>query len=291
MYLDRLILAYKQDTTIAICLLLRALLGAPYYMLERTPKLKESLGNVLNRLLDMVWESNHVTSCIHIMLAVDDVLKKNPWATKQNNIDKVLMVLGNITSAESPEFVDSASDIFELVCDTLGTILSVHRKKIGGRYHQVVEILNNLQRCLFEPYEESTILHPKWLKLTQLNEMTEKQGEALARVISTICDPTVFAVRRARDNDRSEVNDETKKVRSIAGQNMQAVIIEFSDLALRGKIQPQIRDALNEGLYVIFDVFTQEIRKSVSDSLDSNRKAIFHSLYDDYKKFGKWNGT
>lgn len=172
-------------------------------------------------------------------------------------------------------------------------MLALHRSKLGGRYHLVVMALQGMLRCLFIPYTASansshSLERPPWLINSRLDQT---HASAYARLLTSICDPSVSAVTRSKNRQRQELNDETKKARSIAGQHLQYLIMEFCQCQLRGRMEPEVRAALNPGLYAVFDAMSQDVMRTVNAALDSAGRAIFKVLYDDYRRFGRWHGA
>ena len=72
---------------------------------------------------------------------------------------------------------------------------------------------------------------------------------------------------------------------------MQFVLMTYIKLQLEMKTLPEVREKMIPGLYAIFDTTTPELRKVISESIDSSGRAVFGTLYRDYVKFGKWKGS
>ena len=72
---------------------------------------------------------------------------------------------------------------------------------------------------------------------------------------------------------------------------MQFVLMTYIKLQLEMKMIPEVREKMIPGLYAIFDTTTPELRRLISESLDSSGRAVFGTLYRDYAKFGKWKGS
>ena len=121
--------------------------------------------------------------------------------------------------------------------------------------------------------------------------MNAAHAAAYARLLTSICDPSVSAVSRSKNRLRQQLNDETKKARSIAGQNLQYVVMEFCQCQLRGRLTPEVRTALNPGLYAVFGVMGQETMRTVNAALDAAARAVWKVLYEDYQRFGRWEGA
>ena len=202
---------------------------------------------------------------------------------------------------------------FSSLCQLFQTILTAHRSRINGRYALVVDALNGLLRCLFQPYHSQTyvdlgIEQPSWLnpanaksnlklRIDEQPPLRSSHAKSFARLLSTLCDPAPGAVKVPRGNsdiprhERQLLNDGIKKARAIAGQHLQYVVAEFCTLQLRGRLEPEVRSALSPGLYAVFDAMSVEVQRTVNGALDEQGRAIFKSVYDDYVRFGKWEGT
>lgn len=148
-----------------------------------------------------------------------------------------------------------------------------------------------LLRCLFTPLPHTSarsaklFAPPPWLSSTPLKAA---QAAAFTRLVTSICDPSVSSVTRSQHNNLTSATDKAKRM---AGQHMQFLLLTYIKLQLEMKMLPEIREQMSPGLYAIFDTTTPELRKMVSDSLDSSGRAVFSGLYRDYLRFGKWKGS
>ena len=218
------------------------------------------------------------------------------WVISQWHIDSLLAAISKSTSISGPQIQGSQhGNVFVGLCRLFASMLAFHRTKLGGRYHLVVLALQGLLRCLFHPYKKGSqgdkaISRPRWLSDPEV-VLDEAHAAAYARILTTICGPSVSAVTRAKNRLRHELNDETKKAKSIAGQHLQYLIMEFCRCQLHGRLAPAVRAALNPGLYAVFDAMNQDIMRTINAALDSSERSIFRVLYDDYRRFGRWDGS
>jgi nucleolar pre-ribosomal-associated protein 2 len=111
-----------------------------------------------------------------------------------------------------------------------------------------------------------------------------------ARLLTSICDPSVSVVTRSKKRAQQELNDETKRARDIAGQHLQYLVMEFCQCQLQGRMEPEVRKALNPGLYAIFDAMGQDVRRTINAALDVKGRGIYKMLFEDYRRFGRWDG-
>lgn len=109
---------------------------------------------------------------------------------------------------------------------------------------------------------------------------------AYARLLTTLCSPTVSAVAKSRNNTRQDLNDETKKARSIAGQHLPYVIMDYCTCQLKGRLLPEVRTALGPGLYAVLDVMQPELMRTMNAAMDSTSRSVFKALYEQYRRLG-----
>ena len=197
-------------------------------------------------------------------------------------------LISAVVGTKSHGFLGSATSIFSSLCELLGAILNVHRVRIEGRLSVITKQLSKLLECLFEPFANTQLTRPPWI-LNSETKLSVEAAKKYSRVLTTLCDPTVSAVRKGRK--RNELNDQTKIAKLIAGNNLLILLRDYCSLKLRGKLCAEIEDAIRPGIYAIFDAMIDDVRRELSDSLTSAEKDIFNDLYGDYRKFGKWEGN
>lgn len=184
----------------------------------------------------------------------------------------------------------NAGRTYKGLCTLFGTVLAIHRKKLGGRYHLIVPALEGLLRCLFVPYSKSSAksggLHAVG------SELDDTHAATYARLLTMICDPTVSAVTGSKKKKAAQgLNDETRKARSIAGQHLLYLIMEYCNCQLEGRLLPAMKAALNHGLHAVLDVISPEAMRTLNAALSSSSRSIFKALNEDYRRSGRWQGT
>lgn len=165
------------------------------------------------------------------------------------------------------------------LCRLFTTLLAIHRPKIGGRYHLVLLALQSLLRCLFVPYALASDSE------SQSCEFTPAQASSYARLLITLADPTVSSVTSSKKRSRLDLNDETKKARSIAGQHLPYLIMEYCTCQLKGRLTPEMKLALEPGLYAVLNVMTKEGMRTMNAALDDSGRAVWKVLYEEWRRF------
>lgn len=220
----------------------------------------------------------------------------------QYAVDDLLSVITLLTSRSSPTFStmphSGPSAIYQRLCSLTSILLTRFRKRLGGRYHLVLPVLQGLLRCLFQaiPIPVSSKQpqirqhHPSWLLRPDTEPLTAKSATQYTRLLTSLCDPTASSVKQARHaGTAAALTDDTKKARSIAGQYMQYLVMEYALCQLQGQLPPGVKAALMPGLYAVLDAMPRDLMRGMNAAMDSSSRAIFKGLYEDYQRFGRWN--
>ncbi|KAK5063036.1 hypothetical protein LTR84_005112 [Exophiala bonariae] len=255
-------------------------------------------------------------SKVSILLALDNckfILETHPSVVNQSTLDQLLASICTLTSPASKPvdeakasgtYSPEAADIYGRICEVLGAVLGRHRRRISDRYHLLVPAMSGLLRCLFWPGAKTiqslsgrdaahTIANfghslPHWLTSSE-NALPPAAADQLARLLSSVCNPTVSAARTSRKRKHNELNDETKRARQLAGQHLLYLIAEYARCSLDGQIDPLVKEHLMLGLYSIMDAIDRELMKAMNSGMDPSSRAMFKVLYDSWVAHGKWD--
>ncbi|RMD39395.1 hypothetical protein DV735_g5738, partial [Chaetothyriales sp. CBS 134920] len=178
---------------------------------------------------------------------------------------------------------------------------------------QTLDLLTNVQtqfaqamlRCLFFP--GALAVESKQAALTTYSakffdslppwltgsEYRLGQGSAtkFSRLLSIICNPTVSAAKSSRKRNNNELNDEIKRVKAVAGQHMQYLVMEYARCSLDGEIQVEVKEKLMPGMYIVLDAMGRDVMRAMNAAMDPSSRAIFKTLYDDWVRHGKWDNN
>ncbi|EER37485.1 conserved hypothetical protein [Histoplasma capsulatum var. duboisii H88] len=233
------------------------------------------------------------TECLEMLL------RNQSRSITQWNIDNILGTLSVVISAQGPKIAGGyAGVVYSRICHILNLVFGQYRKKLSGRFHLILPLMQRLLRLLFTPSprlqksSRSQFAPPPWVDNQTANSFLHKRSHATqyTRLLTALCDPTVSAVQRVQRSD-SGLTDNTKKLKSIAGQHLQYLVMEYTGCQLRGQLAPELKAALMPGFYPVLDVMSKETMRGLNAAMDSSSRAVFKSLYDDYVRFGKWNNA
>jgi nucleolar pre-ribosomal-associated protein 2 len=228
---------------------------------------------------------------------IDLLLRTHPKSVSQWNIDNILAAASIATSHSGPQIArEYAGTVHDRLCRTLGTVFGLYRKKVSGRFHLILPPLQRLLRCLFSRDSRAAKASPvqselpPWFGNMEETPLRAEHASQYCRLLSSLTDPTVSAVQLQGGSQANQaLSDSTKKAKSLAGQYLQYLIIEYAGTQLRGHLSPEAKAALMPGLYSVLDVMSRENMRAMNAAMDSSSRAMFKGLYDDYVRFGKWN--
>ncbi|WEW56655.1 hypothetical protein PRK78_002103 [Emydomyces testavorans] len=228
--------------------------------------------------------------------SLDILLRTHPRSISQWNVDNILAKVAIIVSPSGPTIsFEYAGTIYTRLCRLLGTLFGLYRKKLSGRSHLVLPVMQQLLRCLCvsdsRPNKSQSLAatRPRWIGSLAETSLETEHATQYTRLLTSLCDPTVSAVENHRGGPDQNLTDNTKKVKSLAGQYLQYLIMEYAGLQLRGRLVPEMKTALMPGLYAVLDVMSKNTMRAMNAAMDASSRAVFKGLYDDYVKFGKWN--
>ena len=242
----------------------------------------------LSRLLIVLCggfsQRSDFSECMLSMQCVNVLFDHHPRVISQWHVDELLAAIGVKAYKLNTQTEEGSGKFYIGLCRLFAVLLASHRAKIGGRYHLVVPALQALLRCLFIPYKNDEAGENGG------SVFGESHAAAYGRILSMICDPTVSSVTGRKKRSRLELNDERKKARSIAGQHLAYVMMEFCSCQLRGHLGSGMRAALNAGLYAVLGAIGPDMMRTMNAAMDSSSRSVFKALYDEYRKVGKWKG-
>ena len=222
--------------------------------------------------------------------ALDALFSNQTRCMNQLDIDALMTAIaacsGNYGPRINPDF---ASTIFARICRLMGLLLSLHRQKVGGRYHQILSIITRLMNCVFTRGKHRKSVGKEHNQPPWLAPLEGEDAHHLSRVLSTLCDPTLSAVSRGAAPET--LIDQVKKAKRIAGQHLQHFIKTYSRLSLHSPLSVEIKSAFIPGVYAVLAAIPRDIMRSMYAEMDVSSRAVFKHLYYEWRKYGNWDGA
>ncbi|KAF2489615.1 hypothetical protein BU16DRAFT_566724 [Lophium mytilinum] len=260
---------------------------APSDDAETKAQLLAILGSLSTHLAtsDDLALSNALLDC------VDTILRSKHFMASQYGIETFIGALIAITSPAGPYLpVSQASAIFIRLCESIQIILSLHRSRLGGRFHLLMPLLQACLSCLFIPNTTRrgtpTAHLPPWLS-PSVYPLSPAAAVAFTRLLTTTSSPTVSAVsglQKGRKNHHADLVDATKQARQYAGQYMPTLIAAFCKDMLSGRLEPEVRARLIPGLWSALDCTDKAALRAMSAAMDGSTRAVWKGVYVEWKK-------
>ena len=261
---------------------------------DKESSVARELSSLCTTVTESLRRSTSIEQFVFASECLDVLIRNYTRCITQWNIDVLLSAISVCVSPSGPRISSEfASTIYVRLCRLMGSLVNLHRQKLGGRFHLILPAMQRLLSCLFTHVSKKQRIStrandwsPNWLA-----PLSASHAAHFTRVLTSLCDPTVSAVSRPTQSLASHdgLTDQTKKAKRIAGQYLQYLIMEYTQCTLQSSLAPDIKAAILPGLYAVLDVTSRETMRALNAGLDVSGKAVFKGLYNDYMKFGKWN--
>ncbi|KAL8994716.1 MAG: hypothetical protein Q9169_005380 [Polycauliona sp. 2 TL-2023] len=226
-----------------------------------------------------------ITSTLNVVLML-----AQPRIISQWHIDQIMAAITHCASspASNPEYSPKQTGLqYFALCRVFSTILAFHRKRLGGRYHLILLVVQALLRPLFIPFQGSYSNSP-----TQL--YTSAHAKAYSRLLLQLADPALSSVahhnNKKRRKGHNPLNDPTKIAKSIAGQHLHYLIMTYCECLLQGRLEKEVREGLRPGIWAVLDVVSQETMRVMNAGMDKAGRAIWKGMYEEWRRDGRGVG-
>lgn len=244
-------------------------------------------------LLEAIGTTTSHNVLMRNMRSVKIILKEKPWMITQHTIDTLVATLTKIISPSS-SLISNAAFFYEIhdnLCQAFRLVLSLHRRRLNGRLHLVIPLLQALMACLFIPHHTTVTSRaaPTWTQATgqrlTFSSSSRPSIKSYTRCLTMLCSPTVSSVAGQHKNrNRLDLVDQTKKARDHIGLYAPSLLTHFCASQLAGSLHPDLRSQLLPGLWACINVVSEEGLGVMNDAMGRDVRALWHSLYAEYKR-------
>ncbi|GAV28447.1 hypothetical protein PMKS-001918 [Pichia membranifaciens] len=171
---------------------------------------------------------------------------------------------------------ESVKDIYCDLCQLLSSTVLYQRRRLSNRHHLIISVLASLMRTLF----------------TTSSTIATEGGLAFERLTSNLCEPNVgnLHVKRTSDSAKdAEVSNALSQTKAGLRKYIPVLILTYIKYYLQYKVDVGVKSYLDTASYMMLDLLTLNELNYINKSLDSQGRVVFKTLYEDYKKFYKWN--
>ena len=168
-------------------------------------------------------------------------------------------------------------------------ILLLHRGRLGGRFHLLLPVLQNLLFLLFTPHAGRGAF-PAWLRGGEATApLTENNAAQFARVLATLCNPPQSSIQKTFTGGKASkaLNDPVKAAREKTSAFLYPLLASFARFQLGGRLQGGVREKLMPGIWEV--VGTAGMRR---EGLDAMFAGLGRSERDVWRGvWGEWEGV
>lgn len=205
--------------------------------------------------------------------SIKTILTEKSWIVTQYGLELIITLLSTSADSLLLENNEVSEQIYQSITLVLSNILLFQRYRLSNRHHIILQLFKSLLACLTRRKTNTILSH----SLTS--------AEAFSRVLSNLCEPPQH---NFKDNKDTSLNSSSSIVKRSLRKHLPVLLLSYIYFALKFSFDSKIREALLPGVFNIFDVLSQSELVLVSTSLDYSGRTYYRSLYDDYKKTGKW---
>lgn len=257
---------------------------------ESNIELKNNQLALLPKLCNLLIASSDHATFNALLSSIITILSATPSLATQHSIERTLSALVTLTSRSSPSLsATNAPAIYARLCETTRLILLVHRGRLGGRFHLLLPLLQNLLFLLFTPHSGRGAL-PAWVKGQEAAQLTSANGGQFSRVLSTLCNPPQSSIQKTHSTSSKTsktLNDPVKAAREKTSAFLYPLLASFCRFQLSGWLEAGVREKVMPGVWEV--VRTASLSK---EGLDAMFAGLGRSERDVWRGvWGEWESV
>jgi nucleolar pre-ribosomal-associated protein 2 len=235
------------------------------------------------RLLSTLAQTSDYATYSAAISCLLTIIREKPFILNQHLTEATLQAIQTLARSSPAERL-----VYLDLCSILSALLLHHRARLQGRFHLLISTLQTLQTRLFVPTKPSTD--------SDRRVLAPRHARAYTRLVTLLCNPPT----RTHNNSSGAVGsnnnliDESRRARAHVGQYVPTLLHSFCAQVLSGTLGGGVREALTPALWAVIEameVQSPDAMKALSAGMNNSERAVLRSVYDDWKRFGKWEGA
>ncbi|OCK87492.1 uncharacterized protein K441DRAFT_682566 [Cenococcum geophilum 1.58] len=216
------------------------------------PEQKQQLSALLPTLCSHLAKTHDIASFNALLDNIQTILRDKSFLITQHGTEALLAALTTLATPTAPSLPPThASAVYTRLCQTTHTLLTLHRARLGGRFHLLMPLLQALLSCLFTPNNTPSAHHhsapprptphphhPPWLSPTSPLPPRRNRLHPHPHRLRL---PPPSAVAPLRQRDRAALTDATKRARALAALHAPVLLAHFCRCVLGGRVRPEVR--------------------------------------------------
>ncbi|PPJ53589.1 hypothetical protein CBER1_00334 [Cercospora berteroae] len=238
-------------------------------MLESTENL--STNDVWHYLLRTLLEAQDFCIRGEVLQTIAVLLEAKGFVLNQYSLEQTLQSLHSLLTTGS-----HIESFFPKVCKILKVLINQYRTKLQGRFHLVTLVFQALLSGLLNDTSSASA------------RLQDYHGRLVAKLLELFCKP--IWVRSTATN----LVDASREAQKYAGQFVQHILHHYCALVLSSTPAEGIRLAVRPGIFAVIEAmeaYDEAGVRSLSAAMNSNERAILRMVVQDWRQFGKWEGS
>jgi hypothetical protein len=237
------------------------------------------------RLLSTLAQTSDYATYSAAISCLLTIIREKPFILNQHLTEATLQAIQTLARSSPAERL-----IYLDLCSILSALLLHHRARLQGRFHLLISTLQTLQTRLFIPTKPSTD--------PDRRDLAPRHARAYTRLLTLLCNPPTRTHNNSSSgvigSNNSNLIDESRRARAHVGQYVPTLLHSFCAQVLSGTLGEGVREALTPALWAVIEameVQSPDAMKALSAGMNNSERAVLRSVYDDWKRFGKWEGA
>lgn len=236
------------------------------------------------RLLDTLRQTKDFATYTAAIACLLTIIRDKPFILNQHLTEATLQAIQSLARSSPAERL-----IYLDLCSLLSALLLHHRARLQGRFHLLTATLQSLQSRLFVPTKPNADSSDRRI-------LAPRHARAYTRLLTLFCNPLTRTHNNSASgaSKHSNLIDESRRARAHVGQYVPTLLHGFCAQILSGTLAEGVREALTPGLWAVveaMEVQSPDAIKALSAGMNNSERAVLRSVYDDWKRFGKWEGA
>lgn len=232
----------------------------------------------ISQIYHEVLKNDYLTKDIVALLnCLKTTLSTKTWIFTQYATELNLAFISHISSMllnREDEYL--VKNCYVELCQVTSSVILYQRKRISNRHHMINSVLTSLLKTL----------------LARAHYIRGEGSLAFERLVSNLCEPNAnnLYVKQTDNSSKDiEINNALSQIKSAMRKFIPVVIFNYITFYLKYQVDPSIKHELENAIFMMIDLLTLNELNYINRSLDHQSRQVFRNIYEEYKKFYKWN--
>lgn len=235
-----------------------------------------SISQIFIKISEVKGNIIHISSFLKCLKTISST---KIWIFTQYAMELTMAFISHLSESLQREENTEIRDTYIDLCQTVSSIILYQRRRLSNRHHLITAVFVTLMKTLF----------------ANSKNIQEEGSLAFERLISNFCEPSIHNLSgRSSDHNSETTKDmELSKVlaqtRAGLRRHVPILVIDYVKFYLQFQIDLTIKSSLENSVYLMIDLLTLNELNYINKTLDNQGRLVFKNIYEEYKKFYKWN--